>query len=344
MKTKLLCLVSVILSGLGSLRANVITVSNNAIAAGMYSTIQAGCDAANVGDTVYVMGSPTSYGDVTIKTQITLIGAGYNVTQTQNNWNTTLGYCYLDTIPFGNRISGTKIMGFDMYSVSQTGSSGAADSIKWIDIERNYISNYVDIVGSYWTIHNNIINYININNHSNIFIQNNFLNYNINGSNKTTVVISNNDFCTTTSSSFGSITNALIANNIFYYSSPIAGCTSCTFSNNITTNSVSQVLPPSGNSGLNNINNTSPHFVDATIPSSTVNMNSLWNYNWTLSATSPAHNAGTDGKDLGVYGGVYPFPVMSGATRIPQMQLMNVGAIVPQGGNLNVNFKARKTN
>jgi hypothetical protein len=340
MKTKLFFLVSVILSGLGSLRANVVTVSNNAIAAGMYATIQLGCDNANVGDTVYVMGSPNSYGDVTIKKQITLIGAGYNVTQTQNNWGTTIGYCYLDTIPFGSKISGTVIMGFDMYSISQTGSG----AINWIDFERNYVSQYVTIVGSNWTLRNNIINYININNNSNIYIQNNFLNYNINTSNQTSVVISNNEFVTSTNYAFNAVSNALIANNVFYYSSPLTGTTSCTFSNNITTAGSAQALPPAGNSGSLNLNNISPQFVDASIPTSTVNMNQVWNYNWSLKAGSLAHNAGTDGKDIGIYGGSYPFPVMSGATRIPQMQLMNVGAIVPQGGNLNVNFKARKTN
>jgi hypothetical protein len=345
MKTKLFFLVSAILSGLGSFQANVITVSNNAIAAGMYSSIQLGCDNANVGDTVYVMGSPTTYGDVTIKKQLTLIGAGYNVSQTQNNWNTTIGYCYLDTIPFGTKISGTRIMGFNMYSLSQNGATGLADSIKWIDIERNYINNYVNIVGSNWTIRNNIINYININNNSNVFIQNNFLNYNINTSNQTSVVISNNDFVTSSSAAFNSLSNALIANNVFYYSSPTTGTINCTFSNNITTAGSVQVLPPSGNSGSGNLNNVSPQFMDAaTIPNGTVNTNQIWNYNWSLKTTSPAHNAGTDLKDLGVYGGSYPMPNLSGATRIPQMQFMNVGGIVPQGGNLNVNFKARKTN
>jgi len=342
MKTKLFFLVSAVLSGLASLQANVITVSNNAIAAGMYSTIQLGCDNANIGDTVYVMGSPTSYGDVTIKKQITLIGAGFNVYQTQNNWNTTIGTAYLDTIPFGAKISGTVIMGFMINSaITQTGAAGA---INWIDVERNYVGNYVNIVGSNWTVRNNIINYININNTSNTFIQNNFINYNINTSNQTSVVISNNEFCTTTSATFNGVSNALIANNVFYYAGPTTGTTSCTFSNNITTAGSAQVLPPAGNSGLNNLNNVSPQFVDATIPNGTVNMNQIWNYDWFLKVTSPAHNAGTDGKDLGVYGGTYPWPNMSGATRIPQMQFMNVGAIVPQGGNLNVNFKARKTN
>jgi hypothetical protein len=338
MKNTLLCL-SFIAFAFGSAKATVVTISNNTIAAGMYSSIQTGCDAANPGDTVYVMGSPTSYGDLTLKKRLTLIGAGYNVTGTQNNWNSVINYFYFDTISFGSPISGTKIMGFNINQISQTGSG----PINNVTVERNYLGGYLYVMGSNWIIKDNNVSTINIQYNANVYIYNNFIGA-VQNSNKTSVVISNNNFVTNSGNAFYTMSNALIANNIFYYSSPLAYTTACTFSNNITTNSTAQVLPNAGNTGSGNFNNQTPGFVDATIPTSTVGQNVVWNYNWHLTNASAGHLSGTDLTDIGVYGGPYPFPNMSGATRIPQMELLNVQGTVPQGGNLNVNFKARKQN
>ncbi|HXC04494.1 MAG TPA: hypothetical protein VNZ86_07055 [Bacteroidia bacterium] len=331
-----LCLVAA-----GTMHANVITVSNNAIAAGMYNNLQTACNAANVGDTVYVMGSPTDYGTVNVKTRIVLIGAGYALTGTQNNWSSIVDYIHLDSVAFGNQVSGTKIMGFSVSS--NIDNSGSAGSINNIDIERCYISSWIYVEGINWVVRNNDVYGVQVQNWNNCYIQNNFLG-NVQYSNKTTVVIDHNTFNTSSGNCFYSISNALIANNIFYYCSPLANTTSCTFSNNITTNSSAQVLPPAGNTGSGNINNTPPGWTDPTIPASTVSQNSIWNYSWKLGSSAPAHNSATDGTDLGAFGGSYPMSNMTGATRIPQMQILNVSGVVPAGGNLNVNFKARKQN
>ncbi|HXC04465.1 MAG TPA: hypothetical protein VNZ86_06910 [Bacteroidia bacterium] len=324
----------------GAMNANVITCSNNAIAAGMYNTIQAACNAANAGDTVYVMGSPTDYGTVTIKTRITLIGAGYAVTGTQNNWGSEVDYIHLDSVAFGNPVSGTKIMG--LYINSGVDNSGSAGTINNVDIERCFGNGWFYVEGTGWTIRNCVSYGVQVQNYNYCYIQNNFIG-NIQYSNKTTVVIDHNTF-NNSSGCFYSMSNALIANNIFYYSSPLANVTSCTFSNNITTNSSAQVLPPAGNTGSGNFNNTPPGWTDGTIPTTTISLSTEWIYSWKLGTSAPAHNSGTDGTDLGAYGGTYPMPNLTGATRIPQMQALNVSGVVPAGGNLNVNFKARKQN
>jgi hypothetical protein len=338
MKTSLLSF-GILLFAAGSMNANVITCSNNAINAGMYTTIQAAHDAAAVGDTVYVMGSPTSYGDLTIKTRITLVGAGYALNGTQYNYSTTLGNIYFDTVGFGNAVSGTHLMGLWFQGTNQTGSG----SINNITIERCFVNSTINVYGHNWNIRNNNVYYINVSNNAYIYIQNNFIGY-VQYSNQPTVVLSNNDFVNYSGTLFYNISNMLIANNIFYYDNPTTGVTGSTFSNNITTASTAMVLPSAGNTGANNINNTPPGFTDATIPSSTVTQGSISGYNWTLKSTSPGHLKGTDNTDIGAYGGSYPMPNLTGATRIPQMQLFNVSGVVPQGGNLNVNFKARKQN
>jgi hypothetical protein len=353
MKTKLFILVFALFT-FGSLSAHVITVSNNAIAAGHFSNLQIAIDSANTGDTVYVMGSPTaysSYGESTfnnnniyITTKITLIGAGYNVTGTQNNWDSYVnGYIYIDSTSFTINLSGTKILGMDVSGqIAQTGISGSVNNV---DIERCYVNSWVYVFGKNWTIFDNNIYGVQAQNSSYLFIQNNYLN-SVQYSDQTTVVISNNNFVINGGNAFYSVSNAVIANNIFFYVNPVPNITSCVFSNNLSFNSSPISLPPAGNTGSGNINPATlgvVGFTDATI-TNYVNQNTVWNYNWKFKVSSPGHNGGTDGTDIGVYGGAYPYPNMSGATRIPQMTLMNVGGIVPVGGTLPVNFKARVQN
>ncbi|HWY99407.1 MAG TPA: hypothetical protein VNY36_09995 [Bacteroidia bacterium] len=353
MKTKLFIL-SISLFVFGSLSAHVITVSNNAVSAGHFSNLQIAIDSANAGDTVYVMGSPTaysSYGEATfnnsniyITTRITLIGAGYNVTGTQNNWVSYInGYIYIDSTAFTTQLSGTKILGMDVNgSINQAGIGGAISNI---DIERTYVNGWIYVFGHNWNIINNNVYGVQPQYNANVFIQNNFL-YTVEYSNQTSVVISNNNFVINGGNAFYTVSNALIANNIFFYVNPIPNTTSCVFSNNLSFNSSAIALPPAGNTGSGDINPATlgvVGFTDATI-TNYASQSTVWNYNWKFKAASPGHNGGTDGTDIGVYGGAYPYPNMSGATRIPQMTLMNVGAIVPVGGTVPVNFKARVQN
>ena len=56
---------------------NIITVDNNVPSGAMYLDLQQAIDAANNGDIIYVSGSETRYGDITIDTRLTLIGTGH---------------------------------------------------------------------------------------------------------------------------------------------------------------------------------------------------------------------------------------------------------------------------
>jgi hypothetical protein len=76
--------------------------------------------------------------------------------------------------------------------------------------------------------------------------------------------------------------------------------------------------------------------------------------NYRLQASSLGKNAGTDGTDLGIYGGSYPFPSggapgsgydTSPMPPIPQVTELNIqNATVPVNGTLNVNVKANINN
>jgi hypothetical protein len=333
MKTKLLVL-SFLLAAIGTLSAKVWTVSNNAVNAGHFTAIQSAADSAMAGDTIYVMGSPTDYGNVTIKCRVTMIGAGYALTGTQYNYYSEVDNIYIDSASFGQVVSGTKIMGF---WVNSNFDYSGTSNISGVDVERCYLNSTMYVNGPNWHIVNNDIYSIQVQYWNNTYIQNNFIEY-IYYSNQTSVLIDHNNFVVTNGNMFSSVSNAIISNNIFWWGTPQNNVTSCVFSNNVTTYSTTINLPPAGNSGSNNNFSGASYFTDATIPAGNVGQNSIWNYKWTIKPASAIHNSGSDGTDPGVYGGAYPMPNLTGATRIPQMVQLNVSGVAPAGGNLNVNF------
>src|SRR5690348_8515351 len=77
MKRKLLLTVLAYMLAQGTY-ATVITVDNNANSPGQYSSLQSAINAASAGDTLYVSGSTSSYGNFTLNKRLTLIGTGYN--------------------------------------------------------------------------------------------------------------------------------------------------------------------------------------------------------------------------------------------------------------------------
>jgi hypothetical protein len=139
----------------------------------------------------------------------------------------------------------------------------------------------------------------------------------------------------------------------------------CSFNNNLsnqttigaaseynpTNNFVTTYIGAGGgsNSGAGNQMGIDPLFENVT-------NNDTYNdtFNYRLKTGSPGKNAGTDGTDLGIYGGSYPFPsggaIGSGFDTspmppIPQVTELNIlNATVPVNGTLNVNVKATINN
>ena len=301
MKTKLLALSFVLLS-IGTLTTRVRTVCNAAITGGTpnaglrYTNLQTALDSAHVGDTIYVVGTQTDYGSVNIVTRVTLIGAGYNVSGLQYNYNSTVDQIEIDsTSNTGDSlVSGTKIMGF--YINNYLDNSGTA-GINDIDIERCYVGSYVYVYGNNWTIRNNIINQINCEyssyyntQYSNIYIQNNFLQY-VYNTNATSVIIDHNNFVTTTGSYFSTVNNSIISNNIFWFGRPDNGSTVSgnNFSNNVTTFGSLLTLPPANNVGSGDTATTTSYFNDPTITATTRE---------TRTARTPGDAQARDGREL----------------------------------------------
>jgi hypothetical protein len=104
--------------------------------------------------------------------------------------------------------------------------------------------------------------------------------------------------------------------------------------------STTDTLPGSGNIGSGNLNNTNPLF--ANYPSQGGGFDCAHDYSFPT--TSPAHNAGTDGSDIGITGGISPFYDYCAGPKVPTIKYITMPAnasSVPQGGTLNVTFKAK---
>ncbi len=327
-----------------SATAAVHTVSNNTNSPGQFTNIVDAVNAAAAGDTIYVSGSTTSYGHVTIVKQLTLIGAGYNP-DNQFNFKSQLGNIDLKVgnDGFGNlesNPSSTEVIGFEFSTI--TCSNNDINNVK---LSRNRITSSVNFNSrtlSGWVVKNNIV--VNLMSGSNltnsIFANNIILGY-FYYMRSTTINISNNIFTASSGDAFNQVEYAIVTNNIIYGKST-AGCNYCTFNNNISIGGAQTSFSYNNNTGDNNLENTNPMFVD--VGGTTF----AYTYDYHLQAASPGIDAGTDGTQIGLYGGTYSFPGGDAApwqtspmAPLPQILKMNIlNSVLPVDGTLNVELEA----
>ena len=348
MKTIYKTILTLAIIGIASVsQATVITVSNNPITAGQYTNLQTAINASTNGDTIYVHGSPTSYGDITVDKKLCFIGAGYAVTGTQNNVSSYLGNIYLsNNVVFVTNAASSSFIGLDIYNLNAGGTNYAS-----IYVSRCRFT-YMSIYNNGWIVENCIFYEITLQYSpvSNCLIRNNF--------------VVNSGYISGASSSYNqsglivdhnvidgllyNFSNAIFSNNVFFYSniSAWSSVNNCTFTNNITASSISNTLPYGTNSGGGNMNNVSFAALFVGVMSTPQGYPAMLSLDWHLKTTCVGHNGGSDGADVGMYGGTYAMPNLTGASSIiPQMTLMNINNVsIPVNGTLNVRFKAKKQN
>lgn len=348
-------------------RATVRTVSNNPDRPAQFAQVDAAIAAAATGDTIYVHGSQFTYNDFTVTKRLVIIGAGYN-SNNQFNLPTTVGNIYLNRDTGLQNANGTVITGFMVTSQIRNNGNPGVDNVV---IFRNRINSIIythnpgigGVYGNGWVIYNNIINQVQGGSggptsasSSNITIQNNIL-ASVYGFSMSSVVVDHNVFHG--ADAIGSyVFYATITNNIFVRTTGTAFNTTVsfnTFNNNLSNlTTISPTAPTNSflgntNSGAGNFVAVDPLFVNVT------NLNAYaTTFDYRLQASSTVRNAGTDGTDLGIYGGSRPFP--SGGTSgsgfdtsplppIPQVTEVNIlNATLQPGTPLNVNVKAKVNN
>lgn len=320
-----------------------ITVDNNTPSAGQYSSIQAAINAASPGDTIYLIGSLTNYGAVSLNKRLSIFGTGYNP-QKQVNLVSSVSTINIDTIAGVSGASRSHIAGLNVTWVIN--DNYGAKHMLW---ERNSHAGYFNLFNgggsSNWTIKNSVLtSTFYINQASNLIFQNNLCYQMIfYASSQSTVLIDHNIFLHNIGSNTNCLDNvslATLTNNIFWGTSPLGtNSVNNTFNNNLTFQTANDNIPGASNTGSGNFVGTNPQFVNAPTPAPNLT------YNWNLSNASVGNNAGTDGQDLGIFGGNAALTDLTGMPPIPQMIEMNIqNVIIPPAGTLNVDFRARKNN
>lgn len=339
--------------------ATIRTVSNDPANPAQFASIQAAVNAAAAGDTIYVNPSITTYvGPVTISKRLVMIGGGYK-SSNQLGYSTTVGEFTFDRS--GGDPSGSVICGFNIGT--QLSVRGGFPTISNVTVFRNRIAGLVVQGGNNWLIYNNIItgSFVLSNGSipNNIIIQNNIFGGAVFGNTGNAnflidhnlfvgspfVILNNIQFATITNNIFATITSATIMN-----SSVISN----NFNNNLSVNSNIGATAPTNsfaggpNTAAGNFVAVDPLFVNA--PSGAYNAN----YDYRLQSSSPVKNAGTDGTDLGIYGGAFPFPSGGGSGSgfdtsalppIPQVTSVNIqNGTLPSGAQLKVTIQATVNN
>jgi len=328
-------------------KAAVLIVDNNTVnpapAKGVYTNLQTAIDKALEGDTIYVVGSDNSYGDMKVnKDNLMLIGEGSYTSGLIKN--AKVGSIYLAA-------NGIRIMGFmvvyDCWVVDL--------SINDILIERCEVggtlgvkntTNSVNQICANWVIRNNVLENVTLhhgwkNTGTNWILSNNVIQGQVFDDGNfvlANILFTNNIFLgyyANTSSVFKTCNSIILQNNIFYYKTP-QGCDNCAFINNLTYKTANDSLPYGTNIGSNNFVNVNPKFVS--FPS---NVGFAYTYNYQLQTISPVHNSGIDGTDIGIFGG--PSPAVPGAPpRIPRITNFTIpNAAIPLNGTLQINIDAK---
>jgi hypothetical protein len=335
--------------------ATILVANNSTTSPGQYSTLQAAINAASSGDTIHVQPSTNMYDDtggyITLDKKLTLIGIGHKPVK-DNPLVATLAPSL--RISGEASSSGFTIIGLAMGTCLMACGQPVYDATFInckVGFGTTYESNCFSTTGWY-----------------NLHVENcvvEAIGTNTNGDN----ILYTNCIITTPDAHFGTATtNVLVKNclfiyhenwaggwgvrchggtfenNIFYITGPALGngpiMTNCTFNNNLTYQTINDILPFGTNTGQNNIINQDPQFVSYT--------NSIPVYqigrNFRLQESSPGHNAGTDGTDIGPYGGGITFSETGEYPELPVVRVMNIdNATVPSEGTISIHVKVTKS-
>jgi len=331
MKTKSFFFTITLLLSLTLAHATIRTVSNNNNSPGQFTDFATAHAASSNGDTIYVSGSPYNYGTFSISKQVIVIGTGHNP-QKQAPLKSFVDYIY-----FYTGSTGAKIIGLTVYYANTQNND--LDNIEFRNCKITYQIWIQHANCSNWIIDGNVFEYTAIClrggcNEDGMRIRNNIINGQINefGNCQSNYHYIENNVFLSTGDAFYNCYMFYVNNNVFYRSNPIGGIVSATYSNNISYQCSNNNFP----NGTNQTN-VNPQFTN--FPNAGAYF--AYNYDFRIAAVSPAHAAGTDGTDLGVYGGVGDFDI-NGIPRIPYIASYNISnPTISPGGTLNVTFKSK---
>lgn len=344
---RLLTLFFLSLLAVTSTYAAVRTVSNNASIPAQYDNLQAAVDDSEAGDTVYVSWSATSYGNVTLTKRIVMIGDGYNGGLSgKASQIADLIYSQTDNT---ENCSGSFISGFKI-SVVRSGLATGNPSIDDMVFTRCWITSnlyfynttlsshnlhedwyFKDcIIGTFLGSNSSANRFLGV---SNVLFSNCIFTANLQNSGNA-ITFRNCNFFINTNITFFNCENMTFENSIFFDATPQT-LTNSVFNNCLTFSTNNDVIPYGSNTGNDNLVNQNPMFLGYTSAFDLLD-------NIRLDDDSPAKTAGTDGTELGVFGGSKPLPDLSGEPNLPYIKsLIILNSEVGKDGSLKFKVNAQ---
>ncbi|WP_299556289.1 hypothetical protein [Seonamhaeicola sp.] len=334
---------------------NVLIVDNNQGSGAQYTTLQTAVDAANPDDIIYIQPSPNSYGDVYMKKPLKIYGIGHNPQLNAGQYARVSSVLFRNANASGSQISGLYISNIYLDDTNYSNHDIVITNNRLYTVYGNSHTgraNNVIISGNFF-YHNSSRALDNYNSQNWIISNNTFsrpnsywgydIFYRLNSS----TIFNNNIILSRQAGDsngaitlFNSCSGTQLTNNIFIFTGNnvenfnLGGNSALNFQHNLTYsyNSTLDAL-----SGTNNINNTDPQFV-AFNPNTSLNSTAN---DYHIQGGSPAEDAGTDGNDLGVFNGAYPFSLRGYPTQLPYLTDFVIhNNIITAGTPLNINIKA----
>jgi len=338
-------------------QATIHTVSNDPDNPGQYTTVQAAHDAASSGDTLYITPSETTYPGAQMNRELVIIGNGYvPVTQGQIEFETEITSISLSASGFSSS-SNSSFIGLKIGELKGAPTDGSIliENILVRNCEVDNINGYRYYDGALRNLQviHSIVGFSGVNwqNWQALILSATFRNSiitdcsrfytdNTSGSEEYGQLLFQN--CLFVAKDLSTInfqiSDVIIENSIFIETDIEAeDIIDSDFSNNIIFNGTGDPIPfnTNDNTGSGNLDNTNPQFISYDAFSG-FGYSPIDTEDWHLSSGSPGILYGTDGTDVGIYGGQTPWPEVSGYTGRPSMpvitlfQLLN-GVVSPDG-------------
>ncbi len=344
----------------------------------VYADLQSCIDAAEDGDIIHIIPSETGYGDITLNKGVHLVGAGM-VPDSPDGMTSKIRTITFDAATAdGASLNGIVVTLYNYIPVVFGISGADVDTLRNIEINNCLIPGLAQRSNApvkNILIRNNIFGGVNTNNQEyraavslrtelgmseNVIIANNiitpkyFIGTNaqscLSAGNQTQI---KNNLFYGPSNHFGffNLLDCLVSNNLFYGATPasfihwnpdITGSSSGNvFTNNLTfACTTSCTFPPesngSANVGSGNIPDSDPGIAN-------ISPGGWWNFDFDLevSDTSPLLGAGSDGTDIGIFGGEYPFNNYDHLRGAPYVHSMAVPGIILENQDIQLDATLR---
>ena len=349
-KTILLFLIAVIFSGYASSQ-NLISLNHMAGGSEFFTRLDSAVSHATSGDYIIIPGtSMMNIGNVTINKGVNIIGAGINPDSCLATGTTIL----TGNITIVDGSSNGSLQGVMLYGDLKFGTSVADQHVENYYVSRCNLSTVylsfsgIDTTNSTFLFRENIIRGHIYGGNSAAIFRNNIIEAQLNYF--TGATFANNDFLWGNSNTIdANVRNSTFSNNIFkngcfvHYGWWIIYSTDNNYYNNMYNSSMKFNSDYYGCSttpfnGLGFIAGNKEFVDNSLIYTNQAGNNYNIHDNYHLVAGSPGANAGTDGTDIGIYGGSEPFK--DGSLPVnPHISFQNVAGSTNPDGTLNIHFR-----